>query len=76
MTEIQLLGPDHFEILFHVTDGAFADPIVESFAPEFLCDPRQSLAGFGLHLLAEFVSADSALRGQHQWTPELSLRVH
>ena len=43
MIEIKLLGPAHLGILDNVAENVFDDAIVESYAREFLGDPRHRL---------------------------------
>jgi ribosomal protein S18 acetylase RimI-like enzyme len=41
--QVKLLKPQEFDVLLHVAEGVFDDPIVESSAREFLNDPRHRL---------------------------------
>lgn len=43
MTAITLLRPSDLELLKHVAEGVFDDPVLESAAQEFLADPRHRL---------------------------------
>lgn len=42
--EVRLLGPGEEDVLAHVAEGVFDDPIDPSAALEFLADPRHLLA--------------------------------
>jgi ribosomal protein S18 acetylase RimI-like enzyme len=58
MTDIKLLGPNDFNLLQHVAEDVFDDPIVESSAREFLADPRHRIGvALDANLVVGFVSA-------------------
>ena len=58
MIEIKLLGPNDANILNHVAEKVFDDPIIESSAQEFLADPRHRLiVATDDQLVVGFVSA-------------------
>lgn len=58
MIEIKLLGPVDSEVLNHVAEDVFDDPIVKSSAQEFLADSRHRLVvALDNGLVVGFVSA-------------------
>lgn len=58
MLEIKLLGPTDIHYLNNVAQDVFDDPIVESYAQEFLNDPRYRLViALDNNVVVGFVSA-------------------
>ena len=58
MTDTKLLGPADFQLLDHVAEDVFDDPIVQESAQEFLSDPRHRLVvALDENLVIGFVSA-------------------